>query len=124
MTPCVHLDAIQQSSGNKKKIQAPIRSFDDRFNDLMAFRAKYGHCDVSQRGENASLGKLCKNMREKYKNMRNNQKPRIKLSDGQLQHLNDAGFKWSLVGSAFNKRFNDLMSFKAKYGHCDVFTPW
>ena len=62
----------------------------------MAFRAKYGHCDVSQRGENASLGKLCKNMREKYKNMRNNQKPRIKLSDGQLQHLTDAGFKWSL----------------------------
>jgi hypothetical protein len=54
--------------------------------------------------------------------MQNNQKPQTKLSDEQIQRLNDAGFKWSprKVGSAFNKRLNDLMSFKAKYGHCDV----
>ena len=124
MTPCVHLDAIQQSSGNKKKIQAPIRSFDDRFNDLMAFKAKYGHCIVSYNGEDVSLGKWCNTVRGSYKKIQNNKKPKTKLSDEQIQRLNDAGFKWSLVGSAFNKRFNDLMSFKAKYGHCDVFTPW
>jgi hypothetical protein len=56
--------------------------------------------------------------------MQNNQKParNIKLSDAQIRRLNDAGFKWSLrkAGSGFDKRFNDLMSFKAKYGHCDV----
>jgi hypothetical protein len=29
-------------------------AFDDRLNDLMAFKAKDGHCDVSQHGEDAS----------------------------------------------------------------------
>jgi hypothetical protein len=117
----VHLDAIQQTSGNKRKRHAPIKSFDERFNDLMAFKAKYGHCDVPQHGEFPSLGKWCRDLRGSYKKIQNNQKPRAKLSDGQIQRLNNAGFKWSLkVGSSFDERFNHLMSFKAKYGHCDA----
>jgi hypothetical protein len=121
-SPSVHLDAIQQTSGNKRKRQAPIQSFDDRFIDLMAFKAKYGHCNVSQRGEDAPLGQWCSKLRLSYKKIQNNQKPRTKLSDEQIQRLNDAGFKWCLQkeGSAFDKRFIDLMAFKAKYGHCDV----
>jgi len=119
-TSSVHLDAIQQTSGNKRKRTAPQKSFDDRFNDLMSFKAKYGHCNVSQYGDNASLGKWCTQLRGSYKKIQNNQKPNAKLSDEQIQCLNDAGFKWSKVGSAFDKHFNDLMSFKAKYGHCDV----
>ena len=44
-----------------------------------------------------------------------------KLSDEQIQRLSDAGFKWSL-NSGFDDRFNDLMAFKAKNGHCNVST--
>jgi hypothetical protein len=29
-------------------------AFDDRLNVLMAFKAKHGHCDFSQHGEDAS----------------------------------------------------------------------
>jgi SOS response regulatory protein OraA/RecX len=130
-TSSVNLDAIQQTSGNKRKRRAPQQSFDDRLNDLMAFKAKYGHCDVSQRGGDASLGKWCSQVRWSYKKIQSNQKPRKKnnkkpenkLSDEQIQRLIDAGFNWSLVrkvGSAFDERFNDLMAFKSKYGHCDV----
>ena len=118
------LDAIQQKSGNKRKRTATTKSFDDRFNDLMAFKAKYGHCDVSQNGEDVSLGHWCTNMRGSYKKIQNNLKPKTKLSDEQIQRLSDAGFKWSLLPNAtrlcFDDRFNDLMTFKAKYGHCDV----
>ena len=92
----IHIDAVQQKSGNKRKRRAPQQSFDDHFNDLMAFKAKYGHCDVSQRGEDAYLGKWCIGLRVSYKKMQHNQKPRTKLSDEQIQRLNDAGFKWSL----------------------------
>jgi hypothetical protein len=118
----VNLDAIQQTSGNKRKRQAPIQSFDDRFNDLMAFKAKYDHCDVPRTGENASLGQWCCGLRGSYKKIQNNQKPKRKLSDAQIQRLNDAGFNWSLgkAKSGFDEHFNDLMAFKAKYGHCDV----
>jgi hypothetical protein len=63
---------------------------------LMTFKAKYGHCDVYTRGEDASLGKWCSQLRSSYKKMENNQKPKMKLSDEQIQRLNDAGFKWSL----------------------------
>jgi hypothetical protein len=94
-------------------------NFDNRFNDLMAFKAKYGHCDVPNTGENASLGRWCSEMRVSYKKIQNNQMPHNKLSDAQIQRLNDAGFRWCLQRK-FDKRFNDLMSFRAKYGNCDV----
>ena len=73
-----------------------MKTFDDRFNELMAFKAKYGHCDVSQRGEDASLGKWCTDVRKSHKKMQHNQKPTMKLSDAQIQRLSDAGFKWCL----------------------------
>jgi hypothetical protein len=99
------------------------RTFDDRFNDLMAFKAKCGHCDVSQLGNDASLGRWCSLLRVSYKKMQHNQKPRKKLSDAQVQRLSDAGFKWCLQKKerepmkTFDDRFNDLMAFKAKCGH-------
>ena len=89
------------------------------YDDLMSFKAKYGHCDVTRTGENTSLGSWCSNLRVSYKKIQNNQKPNIKISDEKIQRLNDAGFKWSRQGN-FHNRFNDLMAFKAKYGHCDV----
>ncbi len=122
------LDAIQQKSGNKRKRRAPSKSVDDRLNDLMAFKTKYGHCNVSVTGEDASLGQWCSVLRGSYKKMQNNQKPRTKLSDEQIQRLNDAGFKWSLRRrkltslKTFDERLNDFISFKAKYGHCNVST--
>jgi hypothetical protein len=116
-------DAVQQKSGNKRKRPAKIRvqrqTFDERFNKLMAFKAKYGHCNVSQHGEDPSLGSWCNGMRSSYRKIQNNQMPNIKLSDEQIQRLNDAGFTWSLR-ETFEERFNDLMSFKAKHGHCNV----
>ena len=124
----VDVDAIEQKSGNKRKRRAPQQSFDDHFNNLMAFKAKYGHCDVSHRGEDSSLGMWCTEVRVSYKKIQNNQKPKKKLSDEQVQRLSDAGFKWCLRKKereftpikTFDDRFNDLMSFKAKYGHCDA----
>jgi hypothetical protein len=107
----------------QKRQLTSIIIFGEHFNDLMAFKAKYCHCNVSQYSEDASLGKWCGTMRGSYKKMQNNQKPNIKLSNEQIQRLNDAGFKWCLQKKAervFDKHFNDLMAFKATYGHCNV----
>ena len=122
-SPPAQVDAVQQKSGNKRKRPALLRvqhSFDDRFTKLMAFKAKYGHCDVPGTGDNTSLGRWCSNLRVSYKKIQNNQMSTTKLSDEHIQRLNDAGFKWSLHKAIFDERFNDLMSFKAKYDHCDV----
>ena len=88
-------------AGSKWSPQALKSSlvFENRFNDLMSFRATYGHCYVPCTGENASLWKWCSELRYSYKKIQNNQKPRMKLSNEQIQRLNDAGF---------NCRFLDL----------------
>jgi hypothetical protein len=83
---------------------------DWHFNDLMSFKAKYGNCNVSQHGEDPSLGSWCNGMRSSYKRIQNNQMPNMILSDEHVQRLDDAGFKWSLK-STFEERFNDIMSF-------------
>ena len=81
----------------RKRELTSNKTFDDRFNDLMAFKAKYGNCDVSsKRGEDASLGMWCNILRVSYKKIQNNQKPQKKLSDEQIQRLSDAGFKLCL----------------------------
>ena len=90
-------------------------NFDWHFNDLTSFKAKYGNCNVSQHGEDPSLGSWCNGIRFLYKRIQNNQRPNIILSDAHVQRLDDAGLKWSLKDK-FEERFNDLMSFKAKYG--------
>ena len=61
----------------------------------MAAKAKFGHCEVSYTGENASLWRWCIELKTGYKKIQNNQKPNNKLSDEQIQRLDDACFKWS-----------------------------
>jgi hypothetical protein len=88
---------MRVSSGLYERLPKVLGAvFDYRFNDLMAFKAKYGHCDVSTRGEDASLGQWCNKLKVSYKKKQHNQKPHTKLSDEQIQRLNDAGFKWCL----------------------------
>jgi hypothetical protein len=52
----------------------------------MAFKVKYGHCDVPLTGENASLGSWCSEFRVLYKKSQKEKKPKKKLSDEQIQH--------------------------------------
>jgi thiamine pyrophosphokinase len=111
-------EQIQRLSdeGFKWSLRKGVSGFDKNFNDLVSFKSKHGHCDVSHRGEDASLGQWCNIVRGSYKKMQNNQKPITKLSDEQIQRLSDAGFKWSLRKgvSVFDKNFNDLMSNKSQ----------
>ena len=123
----ISIDAVQQQKSGKKRNRKTQKSFDERFHDLMAFRAKYGHCNAAHDdGENAPLGRWCSVVRGSYKKIQNNQKPYTKLSEHQIQRLNDVGFRWCLqereIASrkTFDDRLNDLMAFKAEHGHCDV----
>jgi hypothetical protein len=101
-------------------------TFDERFKDLMAFKAKFGHCNVPQKRSSnnkyRSLGQWCSDIRRSYKAIkeggtapaRNNT-----LSKADMKRLENAGFEWN-IRNTFDQRFNDLMAFKAKFGHCNV----
>jgi hypothetical protein len=105
----------------RRKVQ---KTFDERFKDLMAFKAKFGHCNVPQtnssNNKHLSLGMWCSDMRSSYKAIKEGGKPRTnKLSKADMKRLENAGFEWKLL-KTFDDRFNDLIAFKAKFGHCNV----
>jgi hypothetical protein len=83
-----------KSSTRKQKI-----SFNDRFKDLMAFKAKHGHCNVptqSKNNEYDPLGGWCSQVRQSYKKILKNLTPKHKLSKENIKSLTDAGFQWNL----------------------------
>jgi len=100
------------------------KTFDERFKDLMAFKAKFGHCNVpktnSSNNKYRSLGQWCSHVRQSYKSIKEGGTPRnYKLSNADLKRLENAGFEWNLH-KTFDEHFKDLMAFKAKFGHCNV----
>ena len=76
-----------------------IKSFDEHFKDLVDFKQKFGHCDVSrkQSSEYQSLGNWCHTLRTSYKKIQKKETSDLKLTPGMIQQLDDAGFRWSLV---------------------------
>jgi hypothetical protein len=124
----VSASASNKNAGgaNKKQSlrqQKSADAFHKRFNDLMAFRAKHGNCDVPESSEYISLARWCNVLRVSYRKIKNNQKARMKLSAENIHCLNEVGFKWCRRrgwAESFIVRFHDLMQYKATHGHCDV----
>ena len=100
------------------------KTFDDRFKDLMSFKAEFGHCNVPQtrsrnKKQQLSLSQWCSKMRMSYKAIQNGSNPLRKLSKADIKRLENVGFEWKMQ-FPFDKHFNDLMAFKAEFGHCKV----
>ena len=76
------------------------KKFDERFKDLMAFKAEFGHCNVTRSQSNInkhlSLGKWCSHVRQTYKAIKEGGTPRSKLSKADMKRLENAGFEWFL----------------------------
>ena len=121
-TPCYKLsqeNMLQlEDAGFKWRVS---RTFDERYAELMKFKEKVGHCNVSRNksGEYKSLGKWCSHLRTSYNKIQKKETPNRKLSQENIQKLEDAGFEWSLL-STFDERYAELMKYKEKFHHCNV----
>lgn len=102
-------------------------SWEDRFEDLKAFRQQNGHCNVpTQWDENPVLGRWVANQRQARK--------RGQLTADRVQLLNDLGFVWelrrgSLAGVRSPRRnwsemLVRLKGFHDEYGTADVPYGW
>ncbi len=96
-------------------------SWEDRYQDLLTFKAKYGHCNVPfAYKETPKLGAFVNSMRTKKANGDLNQQ-RIELLDG-------IGFQWAVKefgnAEAWESRYAELTEFKATHGHCKVPHTW
>jgi len=110
-----------------QQVRPANKSFDERVKALMGFKEKFGHCDVPRKksgtkGEYQSLGKWCDSMRMAYKKIQKGETLKRKLTQENMQQLEDAGFKWSLSATpkTFYEWFAELMTYKKNEGHCNV----
>ena len=77
------------------------KTFDERFEDLKAFKVELGHCNVpctrSSNNKHLSLGTWCSDIRRSYKAIQEGRGMVIcKLSNADIKRLEKAGFEWFL----------------------------
>ncbi len=104
------------------------KTFEERFNDLMAYKKIHGHTNVpkiaaKKDDEHFSLGLWVYKVKLAYKNLQTGRRPLpCKLTPPQIDRLKKIGFDFTLENSPipFDDRVKALMEFKAKYGHLNV----
>lgn len=104
------------------------KTFDDRFKDLLRFKAEFGNCNVqrSKSGPDqpwhASLGVWCCHIRKSYRLLKEGKTlKKYKITKDDIARLDEVGFDWNPAGKCtFEERFHELMAFKQKNGHCNV----
>ena len=88
-------------------------SWDERFGELLAYKTDHGDADVPQ-GWTTGLGTWVINQRAAKKGRRKF------LSESQVRRLDEIGFNWDSLESQWEKRFNELLAYKAKHGDMNV----
>jgi len=114
---------VLTNNNSSPKKEKTFGLFEKRLQDLVAFKSKFGHCAVPRTyPENPSLGQWCKRMRGAYNAIQKGKKTSYNVSPERIKQLEEIGFKWKLVDNdkTFEKRIQDLIAFKSKFGHCDV----
>jgi len=107
-------------NANERQCRYDQRSnerFNRNFKALLEYKHKFGHCNVTRRThcEFNTLAIWVQNQRTAYKNP----SPHRNLTDEKIRRMEEIGFKWSMRQS-LDERFEELMQFKQKYGHCEV----
>lgn len=85
---------------------------------LQKFCSEKGHCLVPTKSHDyPQLGPWVSSQRYQYKKRQRG--ILSSMTDGRLKALDALGFVWS-IDVPWEERFDELVSFKTKYGHCKV----
>ena len=100
------------------------KTFDSRFQELVEYKEKHGHCNVNSKKEtskkNKSLGYWCDQLRMSMAGTsRPLVTPEFKLTQERIEKLTQIGFKWKLR-KTYDDHMQDLQKFKDEHGHCEV----
>jgi hypothetical protein len=99
-------------------------SWEEMYAELQAFKAKYGHCNVStMAADYKKLGIWVANQRQSKK--------KGKLAQSRLKFLEEIGFQWELRHTrnraprrSWEAMFARLAQFQREYGTCNVPYSW
>jgi len=91
--------------------------WNDRFDELVAFRDRFGHCNVAGTWkENPQLAKWVQHQRTRRRDKN--------LSADRTRRLDGLGFDWGVLETAWNDLFNELTAYKNRFGDCIVPMRW
>ena len=98
---------------------ATKKSFEQRIEDLRAYKEKHGHVNV-KKSEDKSLYDFYNHMRRARKNPE--KLSSMNLTDDRIASLDALGFEWNLNSDtkSFAQRIADLKAYKEKHGHIKV----
>lgn len=92
-------------------------SWDNHYESLKKYKHNTGHCNVPEQwNEFDGLGGWVHSQRTRWKKGR--------LEKERIEKLEDIGFIWERHNTAWNEKFDKLVEFKKRYGHCDVPPGW
>ena len=97
----------------------PDYLWNSKYEELKAFKKKYGHCEVSK-GSTAYLvladwvGKQRRDYKLKY----------TRLTRDKIKKLDAIGFYWGENNTPWNERYKELEDFKIRFGHSKVPQRW
>lgn len=90
----------------------------DRYNEVVAFKNQTGDFVIPKDHPNQSLRPWAQTQRTHYRFYMEG-KPSL-MTPERIKMLEDAGFPWKLHEGAWQKRFEELVSYKAEHGSCIV----
>jgi superfamily II DNA or RNA helicase len=90
----------------------PDAFWDEQFRVLAAFARGEGHCNVPSTFRDRSLASWVVSQRVAFKE--------DALSKDRVEKLEALGFVWDPFAVAWEEKYRELQSFKAKHGHCNV----
>lgn len=114
--PRVALSALRKAI-TTTCIDILARDWDERYGELKAFAARYGHCEVPRSwSENPRLANWIKRQRDCRR--------AGKLSQERIEKLDQAGLIWNPIDAAWEEMFSALVEYKRVRGDCDVPAGW
>eukprot|EP00535_Pseudo-nitzschia_heimii_P000966 CAMPEP_0197187460 /NCGR_PEP_ID=MMETSP1423-20130617/15893_1 /TAXON_ID=476441 /ORGANISM="Pseudo-nitzschia heimii, Strain UNC1101" /LENGTH=540 /DNA_ID=CAMNT_0042639035 /DNA_START=294 /DNA_END=1916 /DNA_ORIENTATION=+ len=94
-----------------------------KFHELLAFKERTGHCNVPHGyKENLALAMWVKRQRHQYNLMI--EKKTSTLTGERIKLLENIGFVWNCLETAWEQHFRDLCHFVMQTGHCAVPTTY
>jgi hypothetical protein len=99
--------------------ESHLEKWNQRFQDLLAFREQTGNCLVSlEYPQNPTLAHWVKRQRGQYKAKIEGKHSTLTI-DRELE-LEKLGFIWDSHRAAWEERLNEIVLFREIHGHCNV----
>ena len=105
--------------------------WNNHFEQLVAFKERYGHCNVPQKPtakikeSYSQLASFCRNVRQQYRYLQQNETKHLCfLSEERIEQLQSIGFEWSSHDAAWYSKYEELVDFWKRHGHSNVPTNW